>query len=191
MRARLLRTLALVGLWLASCTTPPTGTPAPAGVHDLEGRRFELQAASEARATVLVFTDTQCPIANAYAPEIRRLAEEFVPRGVRFFLVYADPERSADDVRAHRAAFAYPMPALLDPDHELVRRAGATRTPEASVFLPDGSLVYRGRIDDRYVDFGKQRAAPTKHDLGTALEAVLSGARPAHPWPPAVGCAIP
>ena len=178
--------LALAFLLLAGCATTPA-----TGVRDLEGRRFDPLAASGERATVLLFTDTQCPIANAYAPELRRLADEFAPRGVRFYLVYADRQRSPEEVRAHRAAFDYPMPALLDPEHELVRRAGATRTPEASVFLRGGELVYRGRIDDRYVDFGKQRAAPTPRELRAALEAVLAGQRPAEPWAPAIGCAIP
>jgi len=31
-------------------------------------------------------------------------------------------------------------------------------TPEAAVFMVDGHEVYRGRIDDRYVDFGKRAA---------------------------------
>jgi hypothetical protein len=140
---------------------------------------------------VLLFTDTQCPISNAFAPEVGRLDAEFAPRGVAFFLVYADPSRTPAEVRAHAAAFGYPMDVLRDPRHELVRRAGASVTPEACVFQPDGELVYRGRIDDRYVDFGKQRAAPTARDLRAALEAVLAGGRPAAPWPGAVGCSIP
>ena len=161
------------------------------GVRDTEGRPLDPLAGSQARATVLLFTDTECPIANAYAPEIRRLAAEFAPRGVRFFLVYADPARGAAEVQAHRDAFGYALPALLDPAHELVARAGATTTPEAGLFLPTGELVYRGRIDDRYVDFGKQRAAPTTRDLRAALEAVLAGQDPAKPWPPSIGCNIP
>ena len=160
-------------------------------VRDLEGHPFDPLARSGARATVLVFTDTECPIANAYAPELQRLHAEFAPEGVRFFLVYADPARSAPQVRAHREAFGYPFPALLDPAHELVARSGATTTPEACVFLPSGELAYRGRIDDRYVDFGKQRAAPTTRDLRASVTAALAGQRTAPPWPPAIGCVIP
>jgi len=160
-------------------------------VRDLEGRALDPLARTAARATVLVFSDTECPIANAYAPELGRLHAELAPRGVRFFLVFADPVRSASEVRAHHTAFGYPFPALLDPGHELVERCGASITPEACVLLPDGELVYRGRIDDRYVDFGKQRAGPTVRDLQAALLAVLAGARPVRPWAPAIGCSIP
>jgi hypothetical protein len=182
------RAVLAAALFSVSCSSAP---PAPAAVRDLEGRPLDPLAASDARATVLVFVDPECPISNAFAPELGRLHADFAPRGVRFFLVYADGSRSLEALRAHVAAFAYPMTAVRDPEHELVRRTGATLTPEACAFLPGGELVYRGRIDDRYVDFGKQRAAPTAHDLRDALEAVLAGRAPARPWPPAIGCSIP
>lgn len=160
-------------------------------VRDLEGRPIAPLAVADARATVLLFVDPECPISNAYAPEVRRLYDEFAPRGVEFWLVYADAGRTPDDVRAHVAAFGYPMPAVRDPEHELARRAGATITPEACLFTARGELVYRGRIDDRYVDFGKQRAAPTTRDLRDAIETTLDGERPLQPWPAAIGCTIP
>lgn len=175
--------LGIAALVLAGCSTTT--------VRDLAGRPLDPLAAGETRATVLVFVDPECPISNAYAPELRRLHDEFTPRGVRFFLVYADRDRTLAELRAHVAAFGYPMDALFDPEHELVQRAGATLTPEACVFSSGGELVYRGRIDDRYVDFGKQRAAPTTRDLRNALDTVLSGRAPLTPWFTPIGCTIP
>ena len=63
-------------------------------------------------------------------------------------------------------------------------------TPEAAVFDAAGRLAYHGRIDDRYVDFGVDRPAPTTHDLADAVTAVLAGAPCRAPVVPAVGCAI-
>ena len=40
---------------------------------------------------VLVFTTTDCPISNRYAPELERLHRDYGSRGVAFFLVYPDP----------------------------------------------------------------------------------------------------
>jgi hypothetical protein len=140
---------------------------------------------------VLLFADPECPISNAFAPEVRRIHAEFGPRGVSFYLVYADGDRTVEEVREHARAFGYAMPVLLDFEHELVERSGATIVPEAAVFTPQGELAYRGRIDDRYVDFGKLRARPTVRDLCEALEAVLAGRRPAEPWGEAIGCSIP
>src|SRR4029077_9945651 len=89
------------------------------------------------------------------------------------------------------AAFAYAgaAQALRDPEHALVKFVGATVTPEAAVYA-GGRVVYRGRIDDRYVDLGVERPAATQHDLADALAASLDGKPAPHPPPQAVGCFI-
>jgi hypothetical protein len=80
---------------------------------------------------------------------------------------------------------------VLDPQHQWVGEAGATRTPEVAVFSPRRELLYRGRIDDRYVDFGQRRTEPTTHDLRDALEAILAGKPVAQSRTEPIGCDIP
>lgn len=140
--------------------------------------------------TLFLFTRTDCPISNRYAPEIRRLYDKFSPQNVIFWLVYLDPDETVETIRQHIADYSYPCAALRDPQHTLVKMTGARVTPEAAVFVAERKMVYRGRIDDRYVDFGKARAAPTTHDLEQALEAVLSGNPVAESTTSAVGCYI-
>jgi hypothetical protein len=105
-------------------------------------------------------------------------------------LVHADPAMTAEAARQHAQEYQLQPPVLLDPRHELVKLAGATKSPEAAVFSPTGELLYRGRIDDRYVGLGKRRTQATRHDLREALEAILAD-RPAPPGGEAVGCFIP
>jgi peroxiredoxin len=162
-------------------------------VLDLDGRTVRPLASPAGRALVFVFTASDCPISNRYAPELQRLYERFGPKGVRFWLVFADPRERADAIRRHVADYGYTFPALRDPQHALVRLTGASVTPEAAVFVHDAAgtrLAYRGRIDDWYVDFGLSRAAPTTHDLQDALDAILAGRPVAAPTTRAVGCAI-
>jgi peroxiredoxin len=162
-------------------------------VLDLNGRPVRPLASPAARAVVLVFTAIDCPISNRYAPELQRLYERFGPKGVRFWLVFADPREKAEAVRRHVADYGYRFPALRDPEHALVRLTGASVTPEAVVFVHDTAgprRAYRGRIDDWYVDFGLSRAAPTTHDLQDALDAILAGRPVPAPTTRAVGCAI-
>ncbi len=140
------------------------------------------------RATVLLFISTECPISSRYAPEMRRLHEKFASRGVAFWLVYPNGAESDDVVDEHVAAFGLPGRVVRDPGHALVRRAKVTVTPEAAVFDRAGRMLYRGRIDDRYVDFGVDRATPTRRDLDEALTAVLVGRRIAEPETTAIGC---
>ena len=58
------------------------------------------------------------------------------------------------------------------------------------MFDGKGLLVYRGRIDNLYADFGKKRAKPTRRDLRETLDALLAGKRLAKRTTKAVGCYI-
>jgi hypothetical protein len=160
-------------------------TPRPT---DLDGHPVDPLQAPEARAVVLLFVRSDCPISNRYAPEIRRIYDRFAGRGVVFWLVYPDPQASVAEIRRHLAEYRYPGRVLQDPAHALVKLAHAEVTPEAAVFAPGRRLVYHGRIDDLYVDWGRTRPAPTTHDLVAALEATLAGRPVPVAATRAVGC---
>jgi hypothetical protein len=139
----------------------------------------------------MLFIAPDCPISNAYAPEIGRLVEAYGPRGVSFLAVHADPRVSEETARRHANEFELPCGVLLDPRQELARSVGATVTPEAAVLDRDGNRVYLGRIDDLFYGFGKRRAAPTTRELRDALDAVLAGRPVAEAHVPSLGCEIP
>lgn len=163
-----------------------------AGASPLRDNLSEIEDAMIAALamTVLIFISTDCPISNRYAPEIKRLHDEFTPRGIRFRLVYPNPLDTDPIIKTHREEYGYPDITERDGDHALVRKAGATITPEAAVFDGKERLVYVGRIDDRFVELGRERPAPTRRDLREALTALLEG-RPVRPaQTQAVGCFI-
>jgi hypothetical protein len=150
-----------------------------------------LQAPPDTKAIVFLFTSTDCPISNRYAPEVRRLVAAFAPQGVVFRLVYPAAADTPEAIRTHMAAFSYEgaAGALRDPALALVKFAGATITPEAAVYA-NGRIVYRGRIDDRYVDLGVERPKASTHDLEEAIAAVVAGKPVKHATTQAVGCYI-
>ena len=158
---------------------------------DLDGRQIEPLRAKDAKAIVFIFIRTDCPLSNRYAPEVRRLHDRFAKSGVRFWLVYPDPDESGEIIRKHIKEYEYRLSALRDPQHKLVKITGAQVTPEAAVFLPGGRMVYRGRIDDRYVVLGKARPVPTTRDLEQVLEAILEGKQVTNKTTAAIGCFIP
>jgi len=143
-----------------------------------------------ARATVFIFVRTDCPVTNRYAPLIRRLHKEFTPRGVAFWLVYPSALATTAAILNHDRDFQFDCPALRDPHHELVKLTGADITPEAVVVVTGQRIVYRGRIDNQYVDFGVTRPAATTHDLADALAATLAGKPVAVASTRAIGCYI-
>ncbi|MEO7319915.1 MAG: hypothetical protein ABIZ56_13075 [Chthoniobacteraceae bacterium] len=142
---------------------------------DVAGQPHRLPGRDECRALVLFFIAHDCPMSNGYAPEITRICQAFTPRGAAFRVVYAERDLAAADAARHAREFAFPCPAILDRDLRLAARAGATMTPEAAVLSPEGAVLYLGRIDDLYADYGKKRAQPEHRDLREAIEAVLAG----------------
>jgi len=181
---------ALLLLLAVQCCGPEAGT-STLPFEDVRGRPHEPLETRGHRATVLFFVLPDCPIASFYAPEMGRIVREYSPRGVAFYVVYADPQIDAGTARIHAEDHGYPCPALLDRDLRLARHTGATQTPEAVVLTPSGGLAYRGRIDDLYVDFGKKRFEPSRRDLRDALDAVLAGRPVRDRFTEVVGCFIP
>ena len=179
-----------------SASEPEAQSPAEqqqVSILDLDGQIIKPLAGTDALAVLFVFTRSDCPISNRYAPELQRLYQKFSPLDITFWLVYVDPEETAHSIRTHLKEYGYPFGALRDPKHELVRLTGARVTPEVAVFVPDGTrqrMVYRGRIDDKYVDFGKERPEATTHDLEYVLDAILDGKPVKTETTPAVGCFI-
>jgi hypothetical protein len=157
---------------------------------DLDGNRFDLWQRDPSRVTVAVFTRSDCPISNRFAPEISRLFEKYHGQGVDFFLIYVDPRESPAAIRHHLAAYDYPCQALRDPQHTLVRYCHASVTPETVVFDRDRTITYVGRINDLYPALGQSRTEPSTHDLADAIESTILDRPVAVARTKAIGCLI-
>jgi hypothetical protein len=157
---------------------------------DLSGRPISELGGPGIHFIVLVFAATDCPISNRYVPEIARLNKEFSSQGVRFWWVFPNPSDNAHVVVQHNKAFAIHENSLLDVSQTTTQRAHAAVTPEAAVFTADMREVYHGRIDDRYLDIGRERPQAENHDLESAISAALAGKSVPQPGGPSVGCSI-
>ncbi len=144
------------------------------------------------REAVLFFVANDCPISNAFAPEIARICAEYQPKGADCKLVYVDPTLSEKAAKAHAATYRHgAYPVIVDQHHELVKATGVTITPEVAVVNASGKLVYRGRIDNSFAALGQPRRAATEKELRDALDATLAGKPAPHPETKALGCYIP
>ncbi len=176
----------LLGLPLLAWAAQPFAT-------DLQGHPVDRLAPPGAKAVVLFFAASDCPISNRYIPEIERLQQAYIPDGVHFLWVYPNPADTAPVVRTHNQQFAVSADAVLDVNQRLTALAHATITPEAAILVPAASgwrEVYRGRIDDRYISLGQERPHAMKHDLELAIRAVLASRHVPPPGGPTVGCSI-
>jgi thiol-disulfide isomerase/thioredoxin len=181
--------LAALLLCLGSATLVSTSSPNSA--TDLEGRPFDPFRASTGKIVVLIFVRTDCPISNRYAPVIQQLSARHQDKA-SFFLVYPSKRETAGLIRKHDQEFGFSsaFQALRDPQHFLVKQSAAEITPEAAVFDASERLVYHGRIDNLYEDFGHARRAATTHELADAIAAAIAGKTLSGKATPAVGCYI-
>lgn len=197
---------AVCGPWLLALATliftrlafaaPAAGTHAPApapptlNLTDTTGRSVDPWTNTTAVAHVFITASNDCPISNRYAPEVRRLHEIYAKRGVAFYLVHPNPDETPSAVARHTADYGYPCAVVLDRTQALVRQYGLTITPEVAVVDAAKSMIYRGRIDDRHVDFGRMRREPARRDLVEVLDALLAGQKPTLRTTKAIGCSI-
>ncbi len=148
-------------------------TLADISFSDLSGRSHRLSDWHDRAALVIAFTDTGCPIAKKYAPELARLEKRFAARGVGF--IYVNPNASDEtqamqkDVADHR----FVGPYVHDAEGAMGSRLQATSTTEVFVFDSARKLMYRGAVDDRY-GFGYALDAPRHAFLVDAIESVLA-----------------
>jgi redoxin len=176
---------ALLNLWLLAALLA-----APAQLRALDGSALRPLEPAGA-ANLLFFIATDCPVANGYAPEIQRICRSYAAKGVSCALVYEDVGVSAETVRRHLAEYRYgDAAAAIDADGALARRVNATVTPEAVVIGRDGTVRYRGRIDNQYASLGRPRRVVTAHDLQDAIDAVVAGKPVAAPETSPIGCFI-
>jgi hypothetical protein len=180
----------LVIAWLtSSAVSAPSGAAAPAAPalswQDVTGKRYGAADLAGARATVFLFTSTQCPISNRYAPRIVELAKQYQPRGIRFFLVNSNREDSRETVARDAKERGFPFPAVKDTGTALADRLNAQCTPQAIVLDGTGAIRYTGRIDDH-----QDREQVARQDLREALDALLAGRPVAQARTLPFGCAI-
>lgn len=152
---------------------------------DAEGRRHSLYDHKDAKAVVLVFLGTECPVSNRYPARLAQLQRDYAPRGVVFLGVNSNAHESAEAVAKHSREMGLRMPVLLDPDQTVADRLRVKTVPCAVVVDASWEVRYRGRIDDH-----KTEELVKSRYLRDALDSVLAGKAVAVSSTEPVGCRI-
>jgi thiol-disulfide isomerase/thioredoxin len=190
-RLQTLRTLSrvLFAIVVLCLVSSPLTSSSQSFATDLEGKPADPFRAAQGKVVVLIFVRTDCPVSNRYAPTIQQLSAHNTDKAA-FFLVYPSKKETSETIRKHDRDFGYALAALHDPQHILVKQSHAQITPEAAVFDANRRLVYHGRIDNLYEDFGHARKTATTHELADAIRAAIAGRTINGNATPAVGCYI-
>ena len=172
---------------LAACASTPT-------LEDASGLEHTPLQGEPGDVVVVVFSSTDCPIANAMAPDLERAHKEAAESGARFYLVHARRDLTPEPVRTHATKYALTMPVLVDRDHALVDALDASVTPEAVVLRftepDDYEVVYQGSVNNLYSSVGNRRKDISEYHLRDAIRATATGGTPDVKHRPPFGCYI-
>ena len=169
---------------------------------------------------MLVVTCNHCPYVIAWNKRLRRAAEDYAERGVRFLGINANdasryPADSLEAMQRFVRDQAWPYPYLHDEDQSVARALGAEVTPHVFVLDGEQRLAYRGAPDADHTDESLRavwlrdaldaehrlvyRGAPDgdHHDdsrdaewLRAAVDAALAGTAPDPAETRARGCSV-
>ncbi len=132
---------------------------------DVDGSIRRLGDDDGAGPAALVFIDNECPISARYLGEMNTFADKARKANIDFYLVVSDPKRTWEDARKLRDEYELKVPVLLDPSGDLAQRLQPLTIGEAFVISEQDTMIYRGRIDDRFAGIGKLRQTIRSHDL--------------------------
>jgi hypothetical protein len=165
-------------------------SPAGATAIGMDGRAHRPIEEAKGKPLALIFVSHDCPVCNAYSPEISRLEKAFQGKA-RISLVYSEPNVTSQVAKTHAKEYSLSrVPFLLDASRTFAQACGAKMTPEAIVFDDLGRKVYQGRIDNRFRSIGSAQIKPSQLDLQNALNATLRHAKPKPAGGAPVGCYI-
>ncbi|MBX9584365.1 MAG: redoxin domain-containing protein [Gemmataceae bacterium] len=188
---------ALLVAALVGAPNPPE-PPAPVGtlVADftrtdaVSGKPWTLaEKARDAKATVVVFLNTGCPVSTAYAAKLAKLHDRYAPEGVAFVGVFSGDLDTPADIAKSAHDTGLPFPVLKDDGTKLADRFAVDRVPTAFVLDAGRAVRYAGRVDDQYAP-GVHRSKATTREVGNALDAILDGRAVTVAHAPAAGCKL-
>ena len=183
---RFLITLVAFGILVNSCSAnEPANTVSDFTLTGYEGTSYTLSEIKDAKAIVVMFVATQCPVSNAYNDRMAAIAETYTKRGVVFLAVNSNKQESVDEIAQHAAENEFPFPVLKDNNNVVADKYNAQVTPEIFVVNSKLDLLYHGRIDD-----SKREKDVSTHDLKNALDEILTGKSVTVKETKSFGCSI-
>ena len=123
----------------AAAARPASGAEVPNfALLDSHGNYYELHR-TQARAVVLFFTGTGCPIARQSIPKLREVRRKFADQGVVVWMINSYSQDDRASVRAEAEQFRVgSVPVLVDQRQGLALSFGVQRTAEVDPLQAEG-----------------------------------------------------
>lgn len=154
-------------------------------LNNYDGKSYTLSDAKDAKAIVIMFIATKCPVSNAYNERMVELYEDYESKGVVFLGINSNKAEDSEECEEHAEENGFQFPVLKDPNNTIADKYDAQVTPEIYVVNTKRELLYHGRIDN------SQREDNVENkDLRNALDEILEGEAVTVADTKAFGCTI-
>ncbi len=174
-------------------TAPELGIKAPHfSLPGTDGVVRSLDDVAGPNGTVVAFICNHCPYVKAVVGRMVADARTLAAEGIGFVAISAnDPVSHPEDSPANMKAFAekhgFPFPYLFDESQEIARAYDAACTPEFFGIGRDGTIEYRGRLDQGRTD---QPPPDARRELVEAMRMIARTGKGPATQIASVGCSI-
>lgn len=170
------------------------GTAAPdfALPDVVTGRTVRRDDFAGKKALLVMFICRHCPFVVHVQDELARIGREYGARDVGIVAISSNdakayPDDAPKSLAAQARSVGFSFPYLYDESQDVARAYGAVCTPDLFLFASDGTLAYRGQLDESRPGNDKP---VNGRDLRAALDAVITGRPVPEPQVPSIGCNI-
>ena len=158
---------------------------------DVSGEKVSLNDAMGDNGLLVVFSCNTCPWVDAWEDRYVKVSKKYQKNGVGIIAVNPNEASrskgdSMDEMKARAKKAKYDFYYTVDEGSKLASAFGATRTPHIYLFNNEGTLVYRGAIDD---NARRPRKVESAY-LMDAIDAMIAGKKIKTTSTKALGCSI-
>jgi len=166
------------------------GEKAPAfSLTDTDGKTVNLaDLTKEKKIVVVEWFNPECPFVKKHYENghntMTAIAKEFKDKNVVWVSINTGAKK--EDLVKAKKDWKIDAPILMDTDGKIAKAYGSKNTPTMFIINADGTLAYRGAIDD---DKGAENPGKTNY-VKTALEQIVKGETVTTPETAAYGCQV-
>ena len=163
-------------------------------LQDVNGSWVSMKEQQEVNGFLVIFSCNTCPYVVAYEDRMIDLHKKYAPKGYPVIAINpndakSSPGDSFEKMKERAASKDFPFSYVYDEDQEVVKKYGATNTPQVYLLVKEGEdfiVKYIGAIDNNYRD----ASAVSKKYVEKAMEAVMTDGEIYEEWTKAIGCTI-
>lgn len=163
-------------------------------LKNVDGSWVSMADHPDAKGFIVIFSCNTCPYVVAYEDRMNELHQKYVEKGYPLIAINSNDEESSpgdsfENMQERAASKTFSFPYVYDESQEIIKKYGATNTPQVFLLQKEGAdyiVKYIGAIDNNYQD----ASAVTTAYVEEAMDAILAGNPVAQNTTKAIGCTI-